>query len=355
MLFGAGEVCARIGEFGLELGRKCAQRSHGRARMNTDDRGWVIRLVMTESRKQTDGGRVRLQRVMADAGVAARRVCERLIEEGRVRVNGEVVRRLPVFVDPENDVIEVNGQRVRGAQRRVYLMLNKPEGVLVSGADEPGLDRPTILNLVNHPAAPRLFPVGRLDLDTTGLVLLTNDGELANRLTHPRYGVTKTYHAVVRGGLADADIAAIGQKLRALTQRAAMEAGVAPRSVGAPEIAIVKREDGRTLLEISLREGGLGGAAPVGARGARGRERGGSKPVERGAADTWDAREEALARGHRGAQAQGAGGGGLAGADARGADDAPQGGTGLGPAVRGPWQGPRRWPKGAKPRAAACR
>jgi 23S rRNA pseudouridine2605 synthase len=146
--------------------------------------------------------------------------------------------------------------------------------VLVTGVDEPGMERPTILSLVNHPAAPRLFPVGRLDVDTTGLVLLTNDGELANRLTHPRYGVAKTYHAVVRGGLEQADITAVGQKLGALAQRAAAGAGASARGLGAPEIAIVKREVGRTLLEISLREGGLGRArrwereAPEGEGGA---------------------------------------------------------------------------------------
>jgi pseudouridine synthase len=196
--------------------------------------------------------------VLADAGVAARRVCEKLIEEGHVRVNGQVVRRLPVFVNPEEDEIEVDGQRIRKPQRRVYLMLNKPAGTLVTSADEEGMDRPTILSLVNHPAAGRLFPVGRLDLDTTGLVLLTNDGDLANRLTHPRYGVSKTYHAVVRGGLEQADITAIGQKLQAMARRAAEEAGVPVRAAGSPKIAILRREDGRSLLEISLTEGGLG-------------------------------------------------------------------------------------------------
>jgi 23S rRNA pseudouridine2605 synthase len=200
---------------------------------------------------------------LADAGVAARRVCERLIEEGHVRVNGEIVRRLPVFVDPDQDQIEVNGQRVRKPQRRVYLMVNKPAGTLVTAADEPGMDRPTVMGLVDHPAAPRLFPVGRLEVDATGLVLLTNDGELANRLTHPRYEVPKTYHAVVRGGLGEADVEAIGVKLRAVAQREAAAAGAPARSGPQPEISILRREAARTLLEITLREGG-------GARSARG-------------------------------------------------------------------------------------
>ncbi len=198
--------------------------------------------------------RVRLQRVLADAGIAARRVCERLIEEGHVKVNGEVVTRLPIFVDPDNDHIEVDGRGVRKPERRVYLMLNKPGGTLVTAADEPGLERPTVLNLVNHPAAPRLFPVGRLDLDTTGLVLLTNDGDLANRLTHPRYGVPKTYHVLVKGELQDEDIAAIGIKMRAVAQREAVAAGLSPRSTPAPEVVILRREEGKTLLEITLKE-----------------------------------------------------------------------------------------------------
>jgi 16S rRNA U516 pseudouridylate synthase RsuA-like enzyme len=203
--------------------------------------------------------------VLADAGVAARRVCERLIEEGHVRVNGQVLSKLPVFVDPENDTIEVDGHRIKKPQRRVYLMLNKPAGTLVTGADEEGMDRPTIMNLVRHPAAPRLFSVGRLDQDTTGLVLLTNDGELANRLTHPRFEVPKTYHVVVRGLLQEADLPAIGQKLRALAARGEENGRggggppTAPRArprPSAPQIQILRREDGKTLLEITLREGG---------------------------------------------------------------------------------------------------
>jgi 23S rRNA pseudouridine2605 synthase len=178
-------------------------------------------------------------------------VCEKLIEEGHVRVNGEIVRRLPVFVDPEQDQIEVDGQRIKKPQRRVYLMVNKPAGTLVTAADEPGLDRPTVMGLVDHPAAPRLFPVGRLEVDATGLVLLTNDGELANRLTHPRYEVPKTYHAVVRGGLEEADLAAIGVKLRAVAQREG-------RRINRPEVSILRREEGRTLLELTLRESGGG-------------------------------------------------------------------------------------------------
>lgn len=213
----------------------------------------------------------RLQRVMADAGVAARRVCEGMIEDGRVRVNGEVVRRLPVFVDPERDRIEVDGRPLRKAERHVYLMVNKPERVLVTTRDEEGFGRRTVLDLVDHPLKPRLFPVGRLDYDTMGLVILTNDGEFANRLTHPRYGVVKRYEAVVKGEVAEALIAEVDADIRKRDRRASREAvglrggprgreavaerGRAVRARGTrPEIAIVKREPGRTTLEIRILE-----------------------------------------------------------------------------------------------------
>jgi 23S rRNA pseudouridine2605 synthase len=136
----------------------------------------------------------RLQKVMASAGVASRRQCEEVILEGMVQVNGRVVDRLPAFVDPETDVITVGGKRIRPA-RGVYYVLNKPKGVICTSDDPQG--RPKAVDLV--PAAQRVFCVGRLDADTTGLILLTNDAELTNRLTHPKYKVMKTYVARVSG------------------------------------------------------------------------------------------------------------------------------------------------------------
>lgn len=200
--------------------------------------------------------KVRLQRFLADAGVAARRACERLIEEGRVRVNGERVTRLPVFIDPATDRVEVDGVGVRETQRLLYVMLNKPAGVLVANFDEPGFDRTTVAHLVSHPSGSRLFPVGRLDMETTGLVLLTNDGELANRLTHPRYGIEKTYEVTVRGSLDQAAIDAVRLKFRAASRRADVESG-STRSLRhdpAPDIAIHKREKDKTVLRVTLKE-----------------------------------------------------------------------------------------------------
>ena len=136
----------------------------------------------------------RLQKVLARAGLASRRVCEDLIAEGRVTVNGEVAE-LGRRVDPAVDVIEVDGGLVPVAPGLVYYLLNKPVGVVTTAADTHG--RPTVVELV--PEAPRVFPVGRLDADTEGLLLLTNDGELTHRLTHPSFGVEKEYLAAVEG------------------------------------------------------------------------------------------------------------------------------------------------------------
>lgn len=199
---------------------------------------------------------VRLQRVLAEAGVAARRSCEDLIRAGKVTVNGEVVRTLPVFVDAHEDVIEVEGRRLRKPERKLYVMLHKPERVLVTSADEPDFDRTTIMQLVDHPAAGRLYPVGRLDFESSGLVLLTNDGTLANLVTHPRYGVAKTYEALVRGHMSEQDLIAVKTKLRALARREAQESGRdAPRFRGSGgEFEIAGAKGANTIIRITLTE-----------------------------------------------------------------------------------------------------
>ena len=140
------------------------------------------------------GGRERLQKVLARAGIGSRRVCEDLIDEGRIKITG-VVATLGDRVDPEQDVVDVDGVRVGIAPGLVYYLLNKAAGVVTTAADTHG--RPTVVDVV--PAEPRVFPVGRLDLETEGLLLLTNDGELTHRLTHPSFGVDKEYVAQVEG------------------------------------------------------------------------------------------------------------------------------------------------------------
>ncbi len=140
---------------------------------------------------------VRLQKVISQAGVASRRAAEDMIVEGRVSVDGKVVRKLGTRVDPSVQVVRVDGQRVSVDEgKHVVLALNKPEGMVSTMHDPEG--RPCLADvLVEYPE--RLYHVGRLDIDTSGLLLLTNDGELANRLTHPSYGVEKTYVARVHG------------------------------------------------------------------------------------------------------------------------------------------------------------
>lgn len=140
----------------------------------------------------------RLQRVLAEAGVAARRTCEAMIEQGRVKVNGRKADRLPIFVDREQDSIEVDGRPLLRAERHIYVMMNKPTRMLTLPAG-PGDDRPSVAQAVRHPSKARLLPAGGLDFDTTGLVLLTNDGEVINAVTHPRYGVERIYEVSVRG------------------------------------------------------------------------------------------------------------------------------------------------------------
>jgi len=145
---------------------------------------------------------VRLQKFLADAGVASRRASEKLITEGRVTVNGAVVDALGFKVEPGAVVVSVDGRAVR-LRRKAYVALNKPRGVLCTRSDPEG--RTTVMDLL-----PRewggLFPVGRLDLDSEGLLFLTNDGQFSLRLTHPRYGVRKQYVAIIEGRVGEAEL-----------------------------------------------------------------------------------------------------------------------------------------------------
>jgi 23S rRNA pseudouridine2605 synthase len=148
---------------------------------------------------------VRLQKAMADAGVASRRAAEDMIRGGRVTINGETVRAMGVKVDPDKDHIKVDGRHLKPPAPKAYVMLNKPKDVLTTLARSETDDRITIepfLRGVNR----RVFPVGRLDYDTEGLLLLTNDGELGERLLHPRYHVPKTYLTKIKGALQEEEI-----------------------------------------------------------------------------------------------------------------------------------------------------
>jgi pseudouridine synthase len=184
---------------------------------------------------------IRLQKVLAAAGVGSRRRCEELIGEGRVEVDGQVVRRFGARVDPGRQVIRVDGRRIPARPDLAYLALNKPPGVLTAMSDDRG--RATLADLL--PAGgERLFHVGRLDYDTEGLILLTNDGELAHRLAHPRYGVLKTYLADVSGPVPSG----LGRRLATGIQ---LDDGVA----SADRFRVVDQAGSRALVEITLHEG----------------------------------------------------------------------------------------------------
>ena len=178
----------------------------------------------------------RLQKVLARAGIGSRRASDELIEEGRVTVNGEIAR-LGRRVDPSVDKIAVNGVPVGVLPGLVHYLVNKPAGVVVTAADPEG--RPTILELC--PDEPRVFPVGRLDYSTEGLIICTNDGELAELLSHPRHGIDKEYLAQVRGAPSPSAI-------RRLREGVEIEPGVVTRPA-----KVAKIEDG--MLRITIHEG----------------------------------------------------------------------------------------------------
>jgi len=135
-----------------------------------------------------------LQKVIADAGVASRRASEEFITAGKVKVNNEIVTKLGTRVDPEKDTVEVSGKVLDRSEEKVYFILNKPKGIVSSASDDRG--RETVLDLIDTDK--RIVPVGRLDIDTTGLLLLTNDGDLVHKLTHPKFENKKEYEAIVQ-------------------------------------------------------------------------------------------------------------------------------------------------------------
>lgn len=189
-----------------------------------------------------DANGERLQKVMAQAGVASRRVCEQMIEEGRVQVDGQVVDELGVRVDPDKVHIQVDGVTIQTDERKIYQAFNKPEGVLATMEDPEG--RPCVSDFINQQRRERLFHVGRLDIATEGLLLLTNDGELANRLTHPSYEVPKKYLVQVRGPMEHGVGAEMKRGIR-------LEDGVAK----VDDFRLVDSTPGHLLVEVTIHSG----------------------------------------------------------------------------------------------------
>ena len=183
---------------------------------------------------------MRLSKYLADAGIASRRKSEKLISDGRVKVNGEIVREQGRSINPDSDMVELDGTTVR-AQDKIYLMLNKPAGYLSSTFDPQG--RPTVMELLKGIKG-RLYPVGRLDLDTRGLLLLSNDGDFTNLMIHPRYHIEKKYQAQVEGLITP-------EAVEMLTRGVHLEDGPTAPAL----VKVLKWERGSTLIEIVIHEG----------------------------------------------------------------------------------------------------
>jgi 23S rRNA pseudouridine2605 synthase len=194
----------------------------------------------------------RIQKILAAAGVASRRSIEEMILQGRVTVNGETRTRPPIMIDPQKDKVEVDGERIKLKEpeiaRRYYILMNKPRDVYSTNVAQGAQTRAIDLLPPGFPA--RMYPVGSLDAESRGVLLLTNDGELTNLLTHPRYGVPKTYKAQVDGFVKDSLLDQFREGVWLIDPRT----GKGFKG-GRANIKIVSRNSQKSVLEISLREG----------------------------------------------------------------------------------------------------
>jgi pseudouridine synthase len=187
--------------------------------------------------------RMRINRFLASAGIGSRRKCEDIIREGRVQINGESISELARYIETDSDRVAVDGRVVETVRKSTILVINKPFGVLSTVSDNRG--RKTVIGLAREMGyGERLFPVGRLDMDTTGLLLLTNDGDLAYRLTHPRYKIEKRYLVTVEGLVNDGVVESIGSGVD-LEDFVTMPCAV----------KVIDRSGGSSTLEIRLKEG----------------------------------------------------------------------------------------------------
>lgn len=185
---------------------------------------------------------VRLQKYIAMSGIASRRTAEQLIDERRVRVNGELVAEQGVKVEIGSDIVEVDGEILKVQDKKIYIALNKPSGYVTTVRDQ--FDRPTVIDLIRKEIHTRVFPVGRLDFETEGLLLMTNDGEWANKVTHPSFIQNKKYFAVLKGVLTIPEL----NKIR----RGVIIDG---KKTSPAQCEILEIDMGMTLVEITIHEG----------------------------------------------------------------------------------------------------
>jgi len=183
--------------------------------------------------------KIRLQKILASAGIDSRRKCEQLILDGFVRVNRKIVDTLPAFADPAEDLITVHGKRIPSPDR-VYFLLNKPKGIICTNSDPQRRKKAIDLIDCEH----RIFCVGRLDAETTGAIILTNDSELANRLTHPRYELPKVYQVTVKGRVMAPEIEKLKKGI-----------WLSEGKTNPAAVKVIRRSHAITVLEVSIRQG----------------------------------------------------------------------------------------------------
>lgn len=184
---------------------------------------------------------MRLQKYMAHCGVASRRKCEEMILEKRVKVNGEIITELGYKINPLKDIVMVDGKKIRHKEKKIYIIMNKPKGYVTTVSDE--YNRRTVIDLLRD-VKERVYPVGRLDYDTSGLLLLTNDGDLAYKLTHPRHEIPKTYIATIKGNPSEEELEKFRNGLEIdnyITSKA--------------EIEVLRTINDRSLVKIKIYEG----------------------------------------------------------------------------------------------------
>lgn len=184
---------------------------------------------------------IRLQKFMANSGVASRRASEKMIEEGRVKVNGVTIMEQGVSIDPDKDLVEVDGVSVHGAASQVYILLNKPTGFVTTSKDQFG--RPTVIDLLKD-FETRVYPVGRLDYQTSGLLILTNDGDLTLKLTHPKHEIFKTYVATVEGEIESSSLEQLRKGI-----------DIGDFITSPAQVTLIKGTSKESLVKIAIREG----------------------------------------------------------------------------------------------------